>query len=130
MLFLRRLETDHDRTPPSLRSSVTEKQAIAKHQACACFLHFLNVFERACPPTEYPEAAESLTSQFMSGYLDPDLGHILETSVPPGDLAAVAAFRPGPSNTITQSFSMNFCLSLFLFLADTPCENFIFCFLA
>ena len=97
MLFLRRLETDHDRTPPTLRRSVTEKQAVVKHQACGCFLHFLRIYERLCPSTEYGEAAESLTSQFMSGFLDPDLGHVLEATVPPGDPSSVAAFRPGPS---------------------------------
>ena len=134
MLFLRRMENDHDLTPPTLRRSLTEKQAVVKHQACACFLHFLKIYERAGPPTEYAEAEESLTSQFMSGYLDPDLGHILESSVPPGELSGVSAFRPGPSNMFITYIlllfkmlimMMGFFWFLFvMFLASSPC---IFC---
>ena len=92
MLLIRRLEGDHDAMPQSMRKACTFQQALAKHQACGIFLHFLSQLQRMTPPAEFAESEKSLKGQFASGFMDPDLAHALETQFPPGDLAAVARF--------------------------------------
>ena len=54
---------------------------------------FLREFQRIAPPADFEDARASLLSQFSFGYLDPDLQHCMETSVPPGDVSSVGAFR-------------------------------------
>ena len=45
------------------------------------------------PSKDFPAMERVLMEQFMHGYLDADLQHVLETAVPPGDLAAIGSFR-------------------------------------
>ena len=92
-LFLERLLYDHDHCPPSMRKALSFRDGLPKHQACGAFLHYLKMFERMCPAADFAEASDSLTEQFKLGYLDPDLLHGLEQSVPPGDLKSISAFR-------------------------------------
>lgn len=93
MLFVQRLQSDFDRTPAALRKACNFRDALAKHQCCAMFIHFLNCFQRIAPPAEFNIAKENLQGQFMSGLLDFDLSHAVESQVPPGDISAVAGFR-------------------------------------
>ena len=82
MLFIKRLESDHDATPPPMRKAFT-------------FLHFLSQLQKLSPPAAFEEAEKSLRTQFMLGYMDPDLSHVLESQFPPGDVSSIAAFRLG-----------------------------------
>ena len=93
-LFLQRILAAFDNTPAPMRKAMTHKEGLVAHQCCGAFVHFLSELEKIAPPAEYQEAATSLTSQFGFGYLDPDLLHGLESSVPPGDVRSVSAFRP------------------------------------
>ena len=76
-----------------MRKACTEKQAVAKHQVCGAFLHFLDEFSKVCPAGEFKGISKNLHTQFQSGYMDPDLAHCLETQVPPGDMSAITSFR-------------------------------------
>ena len=91
---MERLIRDYDNTAPPMRQAVTYKLAVAKHQACGAFLHFLAILQKMSPPSLFEEAKASLEAQFTMGFLDPDLCHILDTQVPPGDIKALGAFRP------------------------------------
>ncbi|CAK9116298.1 unnamed protein product [Durusdinium trenchii] len=63
--------------------------------ACGCFLFFLQKFKAIVPEKELAEMERGLRSQFMSGFLDGDLLHVLEEQVPlSADIKAVGAFRP------------------------------------
>ncbi|CAK9093865.1 FO synthase subunit 1, partial [Durusdinium trenchii] len=94
MLFIKRLESDHDATPPPMRKAFTFAQGLAKLQVCGAFLHFLSQLQKLSPPAAFEEAEKSLRTQFMLGYMDPDLSHVLESQFPPGDVSSIAAFRP------------------------------------
>ena len=93
MLFVSRIEADFDAMPPSLRKPCGFKDGFTKHQCCAAFLHFLQLLEKMSPPDLFKTASESLTQQFMKGFIDPDLCHAIENQVPPGDLHQISAFR-------------------------------------
>lgn len=95
MLFIKRLESDHDATPPPMRKAFTFAQGLAKLQVCGAFLHFLSQLQKLSPPAAFEEAEKSLRTQFMLGYMDPDLSHVLESQFPPGDVSSIAAFRLG-----------------------------------
>ena len=90
---MQRIQNDHDRTPSSMRKALSFSQALAKHQCCGLYLHFAQLLKRMMPPDDFVEAKKSLSSQFASGYLDPDLSHALETTFPPGDVSSISAFR-------------------------------------
>lgn len=93
MLLLERIIHDHDHTAPSLRKPVGYREGLTKHQACAAFLHYLQILRRMSPAADFPAMEKELRSQFAYGYMDPDLLHNLEQKVPPGDVNDVAAFR-------------------------------------
>lgn len=93
LLFVQRLLSDHDSTPPQLRKPLTFREALGKHQACGGFLHYLRLLQQMAPAADYPEMEKDLKQQFRYGYLDPDILHSLETMVPPGDIQMVGAFR-------------------------------------
>ena len=92
-LLVQRLIADYDQCPPGMRKACSYKEALVKHQACAAFLHFLSVLQGMAPPDFFAEAKTSLHGQFMLAYLDPDLVHALETSVPPGNIQSISSFR-------------------------------------
>lgn len=93
MLLVQRIQSDHDRTPLTMRRALTYQQALSKHQCCGAFNHFCQLLKRMMPPADFDLAYKSLSTQFASGYLDPDLSHVLETTFPPGEAASVSAFR-------------------------------------
>ena len=101
-LFLHRSVANFDNTPAPMRKAMTYKEGLQVHQSCGAFVHFLEELESIAPPAEYQEAARALHSQFGFGYLDPDLLHCLESTVPPGDVRSVSAFRPFFSATMPQ----------------------------
>ena len=93
-MFLQRLCDDHDACVPSMRKAVSYQQGMYKHQMTGGFLHFLGLLEKMLPASEFPEAKDALLKQFSQGFLDPDIQHTLENTVPPGDAKSIAAFRP------------------------------------
>ncbi|CAL1145066.1 unnamed protein product [Cladocopium goreaui] len=94
LLFVDRIKQDYDSSQPAMRKAVSYTIGLQKHQACGAFLHFLRMFERLAPPADYDRAYVELHKMFLRGLLDADLQHVLTTSFPPGDLSAIAAFRP------------------------------------
>ena len=84
---------DFDTTPGPLRKAMSVREAMSKHQACGGFLHYLKILEGMAPAAEFQQMSEELHRQFQYGYLDPDILHSLESSVPPGDISMVSAFR-------------------------------------
>ena len=111
MLLVERLQGDYDATPAPMRKALTFAQGLVKHQGCGAFLHFLRELQKLMPPTEFEVAATNLRGQFQSGFMDPDLAHILETQFPPGDVGAVAAFRPG-LDKLMKNFQIFIALNL------------------
>lgn len=93
MLFLERMLADHDGCAPQMRKPLTYRDALSKHQACGGFLHYLNVLQKIAPSGEFAAMESDLRNQFRFGYLDPDILHSLEATVPPGDAQMVGAFR-------------------------------------
>ena len=81
--------SEFDLEAPSFRDTM------AKHAACGGFLHFLAELEKIAPAGQFQQMAAHLQHQFEFGYIDADLLHALETSVPPGKLGDVSAFRLG-----------------------------------
>ena len=93
MLFIQRICSDWDASPPSQRKALTTKEAVAIHQQCAMILHFLDCLEARLPSAEFPAAKSKLMAAFLLGGLDPELTMAAEQSVPPGDMKAIGAFR-------------------------------------
>lgn len=104
LLLLWRLEHDHDACVPELRKAVTFKDALRVHQSCGAFLHFIKLLRDLAPESDFPAMHDGLKSQLKLGYLDADFAHILDTTVPPGDPAAVGSFRR-PLGSLMYDFS-------------------------
>ena len=85
--------SDHDGTAEKMRKAFNFKDALAIHQAGGCFLHFLTVLQQLSPARDFNDMATALRNQFMQGFMDADLVHVVLNSVPPGDAKAVGAFR-------------------------------------
>lgn len=92
-LFVDRVIGDWDRKPPNQRRPLLYKDGLNLHQASGAFIHYLDTLERGFPAKQFPDVAASLRGQFLEGYLDPDLLHSLNQSVPPGDMKSVGSFR-------------------------------------
>lgn len=109
-----RLIRDHDNTAEQLRKAFTFKDALAVHQAAGCLLHFLGLLESMVPSGEFGKMRAELLNQFMQGFMDADLCHVLSAQVPPGDIKSVAAFRC--SQNIIFRLALNvFCLFMIRF---------------
>lgn len=55
----------------------------------------MQLLQTSIPQAEYDKVAQPMHDQFMAGYLDPDITHALETTVPPGGLESVGFLRNG-----------------------------------
>ena len=78
-----------------MRKALTAKEVTTTHQHCAIVLSFLNTLQKTIPSSDAAAAKEKLTTHFFLGALDAELGLIAESTIPPGDLKSVGAFRPG-----------------------------------
>lgn len=92
-LFLERLKGDWDRQPPEYRKQWTVKDAVLLHSVTGAFLHFRNGLKSHIPKADYDAALPNLDSQFLSGYIDAELSHLVSTSVPTMQLRDVAFLR-------------------------------------
>ena len=90
-LFLERYCRDWDDL--AIKKPFTVKECYVLHSCCGMFLHFIGQLEISLPGSAFPAAREKRLSQFLMGGLDSELQCAAETSVPPGDLKAVGAFR-------------------------------------
>ena len=90
-----RLLADHDGKAVGLQKGISFRDAVVIHQSAGCFLHFLKVMEKQAPSKIFQEAKDHLTNQFLSGFMDGDLTHVVASTVPPGDIKSVASFRLG-----------------------------------
>lgn len=77
-----------------MRKALPLKEAISLRQSCAMMVHFIQRLEVTIPSADFPAAKQRLMASFSLGVLDPELLSAAETSVPPGDLKAIGAFRP------------------------------------
>ncbi|CAE7315755.1 unnamed protein product, partial [Symbiodinium sp. CCMP2456] len=80
---------DYDNTPPTMRKAMCNHCVMLQIQKATGFLHWLRLLEMEAPAKDYDTMATQLKQQFMYGFMDGDIVHILETEVPPGELAAV-----------------------------------------
>ena len=94
-LFIERYCHDWDQLAEGMKRHLTMKEAIVLHQQCALFCHFMGVFEKTYPRGQFPAARDKLRNVFLMGGMDGELQLQAETTVPPGDLQALGAFRTG-----------------------------------
>ncbi|CAK9102225.1 unnamed protein product [Durusdinium trenchii] len=97
-LLIDRICADYDAQPVGMRKALTAKEVTTTHQHCAIFLSFLNTLQKTIPSSDAAAAKEKLTTHFFLGALDAELGLIAESTIPPGDLKSVGAFRSILSN--------------------------------
>ena len=93
LLFLWRIEHEYDACVPELRKALTFREASRIHQSCGAFLHFIKQLRDLAPESDFESVYDGLKTQLKLGYLDADFAHVLDTMVPPGDLAAIGSFR-------------------------------------
>ena len=98
-----RLIRDHDNCAEQMRKAFSFKDALEVHQAAGCFLHFISELKKIAPPERFQQARDGLMEQFMQGFMDADLCHVLSSQVPPGDIKSVSAFRQDRSKHIFSS---------------------------
>ena len=94
-LFLDRLCVQWDGFPHSMKKAFTFKEGSAIHLCCGLFIHFVEVLRQEAPASEYESIAGRLRQKFLLGVMDHELKAQSETNVPPGDMKALSAFRPG-----------------------------------
>lgn len=92
-LFLERVCAEFDRCPAGLQKGKTFKEASEWHSSAGVFLHLLSRLQESVPKKDYDGAVSSLRSQWLQGLLDSDLAHMLDSTVPPGNLSDITAFR-------------------------------------
>ena len=98
---------------------MTFVQACKLHQHCGLFLFFLAKLRDIAPSKDFGTMEGSLKDQFMHGYLDGDLAHVMESMVPPGDPAAITSFRR-PSGPLRQ-FAFGYSIIVFSPIIHVHC---------
>lgn len=87
------MRSDFIKTPEATRKPLTYKDPVLKHQCCGAYLHFMSQLQTRCPEKEWDGLHTEMREAFFNEFLDPDLLNALTTSVPPGDLLSIGAFR-------------------------------------
>eukprot|EP00435_Cladocopium_sp_Y103_P060864 s625_g22.t1 len=109
-LVVDRMLADHDGRAEGLRRALNFRDALLLHQSAGCFLHFLKVMEKSAPSKLFQESKDHLMSQFLSGFMDGDLTHVVTSAVPPGDIKSVASFRLGSLPVLAGGLAIFFKL--------------------
>ncbi|CAL1167352.1 unnamed protein product [Cladocopium goreaui] len=91
-LLIRRMCSDWDKQGTS-RKAWSSKELVPLHVSCGGFLAFMRSLKDKIAPGEYSKHEQSLKDQFMVGALDPEIVHVLQTTVPPASLEAVSFLR-------------------------------------
>lgn len=94
-LFIQRLNADWDRIPPGLKKPWGFKDASAVHSACGGFLAIMTALKAEIPQSDFAQNEAQIREQFHLGYLDPDIIHFLESTIPPVNLQEVGFVRTG-----------------------------------
>ena len=84
---------DFDNAPVPMRQAVKFATGLKLHQACGAFLHYLREYEKMAPAADVLQSRQELFQVFIRGFMDPDLHHSLEQTVPPGRLEDISTFR-------------------------------------
>lgn len=92
-MLIERICADYDRTPAPFRKAVNYQTGLGKHQLTGAYLHFVSELRKIQPSSQFKDAEVALKEQFLSGYLDCDLQHALDTTAPPSDLKTISAMR-------------------------------------
>lgn len=92
-LFLKRVISDFAGCAKELRRALNYKDALAKHQVCGAFLHFKEPLQAKCPEKEWADLSKEMDEAFFQKFLDAELLSALSSSVPPGDVTSISAFR-------------------------------------
>ena len=93
LMFMGRLQSDWDRLPLGLKKAWTAKDAMTVHASCAGFIAILEALKNAIPQADFAREEPQLRQQFQLSYLDPDIVHFLESTVPPVQLTEVNFVR-------------------------------------
>ena len=94
-LFVDRLIKDWDRQPVGLKKSWGYREAAQLHAVCGAFIHYTNVLKAKISEETYQAELPGLKEQFAGSFLDPELLHSLQSSVPPGDISSISVLRQG-----------------------------------
>ncbi|CAK9106185.1 unnamed protein product, partial [Durusdinium trenchii] len=92
-LFLQRLTGDWDRQPVELRKTWSLKDAQSLHGACGFFLHVMGELESQVARSDFDDCKDAILSQFMTGFSDPEIDHLLQTTVPPVELRDISFLK-------------------------------------
>ena len=92
-LLLDRLEKKFDTCYVDNRAATSFKEGMRIHPSCVLFIPMLERLEALAPSKDFQSMKQGLMEQFMHAYLDADLAHVIENSVPPADLSTIGAFR-------------------------------------
>ena len=91
--FIERLKKDWDRLPSGMKKPWLFKDALQVHASCGGFIAIMAALEKSFPKGDFDAASATLSDQFNSGYLDPDITAFLEVSTPPIKLSDVNFVR-------------------------------------
>lgn len=93
MLLIDRMCRDWDKLPPTMRKAWVLKDVLNLHTCCGAFLTLIDQLQSRIPEKDYQAALPSIQEQFLLGYLDPEILHVVETTVPPANLTQVSFLR-------------------------------------
>ena len=108
-LFLERLKSDWDRLPLGLKKPWNVKEALPIHAACGGYLAIMKALQAAVPQADFESHEQQLNDQFNLSYLDPDILHFLENTVPPVNLHEVTFVRCLVDSSVSR-FLIFFCI--------------------
>ena len=89
--FLHRLTEDWDRLHVKKPWSFKDAQLI--HATCGVFISLMDTLQAEIPEQDWLACRPRMHQQFMSGFLDAECQHVLDTAVPPVQLTTVGFIR-------------------------------------
>lgn len=112
MLFCDRLSGDWDRCPPDQRRLIATKDALTLHSVTGAFTHFRNRLKAHVPKADFDAVSTSLDSQFLSGFLDAELLHLIHSAAPVIELRDCSFLRSGFGENSTKLMSVSLPIRL------------------
>lgn len=92
-ILIERMCRDWDKQSAAMRKAWAPRETIQLHAICGGFLYFMTLLKSKVPVAEYEKHKTHLLEQFHMGFLDCDISHALETTVPPGTMHNVGFLR-------------------------------------
>lgn len=102
---MKRVIADFAKLPESTRKPLNFKEAQLKHQCVGGYLFYLGLMQQRCPAAEWKDVKEELDKAFMNQFLDAELMSSLSSTVPPGEIMSIGAFRRGTLPCLTMMLS-------------------------